>query len=172
MGRYLTCMGIIDSGQQYESDDQAVERYRYLLRTAPPDDLERAHQEAFARLTPQQRQLVLRSISAVTPETERQRLTEDPKALARAATRAEMRSPGVLERSLAPVGGGLFSSLAGAFIGSSIAHALFGGMFGGYGANDDQGGHDEHAANDDTESQSDDTGFDDADGDFGDFGDV
>ena len=27
-------------------DQQAIERYRYMLRTAPPDDIERAHEEA------------------------------------------------------------------------------------------------------------------------------
>src|SRR3712207_6947952 len=36
------------------TDQQAVERYRYLLRTAPPDKIEEAHAEAFAQLTPQQ----------------------------------------------------------------------------------------------------------------------
>ena len=33
-------------------DEQAVERYRYLLRTAPPEQIEQAHAEAFAQLTP------------------------------------------------------------------------------------------------------------------------
>ena len=28
-------------------DEQAVERYRYLLRTAPPETIEEAHAEAF-----------------------------------------------------------------------------------------------------------------------------
>jgi len=45
-------------------DRQAIERYRYMLRTAPPDDIERAHAEAFARMTPDQRQLVLRELAA------------------------------------------------------------------------------------------------------------
>src|SRR5690349_9236566 len=38
------------------SDEQALERYRYLLRTAPPEQIEQAHAEAFAQLTPDQRQ--------------------------------------------------------------------------------------------------------------------
>ena len=37
-------------------DDQAIARYRYLLRTAPPLTIEQAHAEAFAQLTPDQRQ--------------------------------------------------------------------------------------------------------------------
>ncbi len=36
-------------------DKQALERYQYMLKTAPPDDIERAHEEAFAQLTPDQR---------------------------------------------------------------------------------------------------------------------
>ncbi len=33
-------------------DEIAIERYRYLLRTAPPDKIEEVHAEAFAKLTP------------------------------------------------------------------------------------------------------------------------
>ena len=32
------------------ADEQAIARYRYLLRTAPPEAIEQAHAEAFARL--------------------------------------------------------------------------------------------------------------------------
>src|SRR3954465_1041514 len=46
------------------SDDQALERYRYLLRTAPPDQIEQAHAEAFAQLTPEQRRQGLGQLSA------------------------------------------------------------------------------------------------------------
>jgi len=152
-------MGILDP--QYDSsrpqDEQAVERYRYLLRTAPPEDLERVHGEAFAKLSPQQRQLVFRALSRELPESERARLTNEPSSLARAATRAELRQPGTLERALTPAGGGmfsnLFSSLAGAFIGSAIAHSLFGGLVAPP-ANDDA-----VAANDDADADAD-TGAD------------
>lgn len=51
---------------------------------------------------------------------------DDPKSLARAATRAEIREPGTMERAFggagAPgLGSTFLSTLAGAFIGSSIA---------------------------------------------------
>ena len=84
------------------TDQQAVERYRYLLRTAPPDQIEEAHAEAFAQLTPQQRQEVLVQLAAAVPSSERPR-SDDPRSLARAATRAEVRQPGTLERAF---GGG------------------------------------------------------------------
>lgn len=110
-------------------DQQAIERYRYMLRTAPPDDIERAHEEAFTRLTPEQRAAVLAELSKDAPESEVPS-SDDPRSLARAATRAEMREPGTIERrfgqSQVPGLGGMFmSTLAGAFIGSAIAQSFF-----------------------------------------------
>ncbi|MGH3474890.1 MAG: hypothetical protein ACRDOT_08260, partial [Aeromicrobium sp.] len=49
-------------------DDRAIERYRYLLQTAPPEQIEQAHEEAFAQLTPEQRREVLEALSTETPE--------------------------------------------------------------------------------------------------------
>src|SRR5262245_58848754 len=80
------------------TDEQAIERYRYMLRTAPPASIEEAHEEAFRRLTPEQRRLALQQLAtAATPE-ERRAASDDPKSLARLATRAEIRQPGVMER--------------------------------------------------------------------------
>ena len=112
------------------TDEQAIERYRYLLATAPPEDIERAHEEAFARLTPEQRRTVLNRLSEFVPPAEVR--GDDPTSLARTATRAELRQPGTMERAF---GGGwngpglgsfFLSSLAGAFIGSAIADSFFG----------------------------------------------
>jgi hypothetical protein len=117
------------------NEDQAIERYRYLLRTAPPEAIERVHQEAFARLTPQQRAEVLRELSAHMPTYEQTTLSQqdaDPRALARLATRAEMREPGLMERMLGRWGGGgssfgasLLTSFAAGFAGSLLANQLF-----------------------------------------------
>ena len=48
-------------------DEQAIARYRYLLRTAPPEQIEQAHAEAFAQLTADQRQQVLAQLAAAVP---------------------------------------------------------------------------------------------------------
>ena len=85
-----------------DPDEAAVERYRYMLRTAPPETIEQAHAEAFAKLTPEQRRKVLADVSAELPPAERA-TSDDPRSLARMATRAEMRNPGTMERTL---GGG------------------------------------------------------------------
>lgn len=42
-----------DPAPAQTTDEQSLERYRYMLATAPPEDIERAHEEAFARLTPE-----------------------------------------------------------------------------------------------------------------------
>jgi hypothetical protein len=133
------------------SDEQAIARYRYLLRTAPPETIEAAHADAFARLTPDQRAKVLQQLAAAIPEAERAAVGDDPASLARAATRAELRQPGTMERAWsgvstgpgfgAPGMGGLFagsflSSMAGTVLGSMIAqhfladHAHASGLFG------------------------------------------
>ena len=121
------------------SDEQAVERYRYLLRTAPPETIEEAHAEAFASLTPEQRRMVLQELSSTLSPAERAAgATEDddPRSLARLATRAEMRQPGSLERtwSAMPAGSGMgglmmgnfMSTIAGVVVGSMIADAFLG----------------------------------------------
>ncbi|MGP5688601.1 hypothetical protein [Glutamicibacter ardleyensis] len=133
-------------------DQAAVEKYRYMLRTAPPQDMERAHTEAFARLTPQQRELLHGELSAQLPATERP-ATQDPQDLARAATRAEVSRPGFMERILGQTGSGqsgpgrksmgsmaagaagglgigLLGGVAGAFIGTAIAGPLLDGFAG------------------------------------------
>jgi hypothetical protein len=132
-------------------DEQAVARYRYLLRTAPPEQIEQAHAEAFAQLTPDQRQQVLAQLAAAVPAGERPR-TDDPETLARVATRAEMRQPGTLERAFGGygpgygqgyqgqgyqrggyggpgmgsiIGGSLLGTIGGLVIGTAVADALF-----------------------------------------------
>ena len=36
--------------QPPNADEQALQRYRYMLKTAPPETIEQAHEEAFAKL--------------------------------------------------------------------------------------------------------------------------
>lgn len=120
-------------------DDQAVARYRYMLRTASPETIEQTHAEAFAKLTPEQRRRVLNELSSELPETERDtvlRAGESPTALARAATRAEIRQPGTMERTFGRIGGGpglggmmagtFLSTMAGAVIGTALAQSFLG----------------------------------------------
>ena len=115
--------------RQLSEDELAVERYRYLLRTAPPESIEAVHAEAFAKLTPQQRAEVYRTLAEQAPPGER--ITSDePAALARAATRAEMRSPGTMERSFSGAGAGGRGGMGGPSMGSMFAGSLLGTIAG------------------------------------------
>jgi hypothetical protein len=127
-----------NAGMQPDGDEQAIARYRYLVRTAPPEAIEQAHAEAFARLTPDQRRRVLAELGDELPMHERaaaQRAGDDPGALARVATRAELTRPGSLERAfgrmsaspgagMGMAGGGFGSVLAGSFLGSMAGAVL------------------------------------------------
>ena len=113
-------------------DEQAVARYRYLLRTAPPEQIEQAHAEAFAQLTTDQRQQVLAQLAAAVPSGERPR-TDDAGTLARVATRAEMRQPGTLERALGGYGPGYGSGYGPGGRGGGYGSGYVGGYGGGMG---------------------------------------
>jgi len=133
-------------------DEQAIARYRYMLQTAPPETIEQAHAEAFAKLTTEQRQMILQQLNQAAPENERGAVAaDDPQSLARAATRAEVRQPGTMERTFGGMGGGggmglggmmagsFLGSIAGVVVGSAIAQSFFGDSgFGGTGESDGQ----------------------------------
>src|SRR3954470_19163386 len=126
------------SPAQAARDAEAVRRYRYLLRTAPPEAIEQAHAEAFEQLSPDQRRQVLQQLSEGMPEYERAH-SDDPASLARMATRAELRQPGVLVQVLGPGGygpgygrgyGGGFGVGYGGFGGGGMGMGM-GGMIAG-----------------------------------------
>jgi hypothetical protein len=160
-----------DRDRTGQADAQAIDRYRYMLSTAPPEDIERAHEEAFAALTPEQRREVLRQLADHVPPSELR--GDDPASLARTATRAEMRQPGTMERAFGGGGGGFASSflpiLAGSFIGTAIASQFFANDS-GYGDGGGEGGDGSTDAGSDTGDAG--GGGDVGGGDFGggDFG--
>ena len=104
-------------------DEIAVERYRYLLRTAPPETIEQVHTEAFAKLTQEQRDLLFQQLSDGAPTGEAPRDTT-PAALASAATRQELRNPGTMERSLSGGGMGFGSMVASSLLGTVAGYVI------------------------------------------------
>jgi hypothetical protein len=163
------------------ADEIAVERYRYLLRTAPPETIEQVHLEAFSKLTDAQRTLLFEQLSADSSPSERPS-NASPSSLAHAATRQELRNPGSMERSLNSAGqrgggmgfGGTFASsllgsVTGFVIGSAIASAFMpdpSDMAGSAGA-DGSGDTGSDASTDGSTDGSGDAG---GSGDFGDGG--
>lgn len=176
-------------GHDRTEDDRAVERYRYLLRTAPPETIEQVHAEAFAKLSDEQRQRVLAELSGSLPPQERP-ASADPAAMARAATRAEYQQPGTMERTLGSrqgpglgtaIGGSLLGTVAGYVVGSALVSSFIGpsvaeggdpgGADGGEADGSDPGGADGGDAGSAAETSAGteapgDAGF----GDFGGFG--
>ncbi|MDQ3712384.1 MAG: hypothetical protein M3388_09215 [Acidobacteriota bacterium] len=163
-------------------DEQAIARYRYMLQTAPPETIEQAHAEAFAKLAPEQRQMILQQLNQAAPENERGATADDPQSLARAATRAEVRQPGTMERTFGGMGGGgmgfggmmatsFLGSIAGVVVGSAIAQSFFGDSgFGGVGESDGQNAADANQDAGETGGDATADAGEDLGGDFGDFG--
>lgn len=99
------------------ADRAAIARYDYLLQTADPHRIEQIHREAFARLTPQQREHVEARMRAEFPKDERPR-SSSADDLARAAGRSEAMQPGRLRGLLSRVrGGGAAVAAGGAAVG-------------------------------------------------------
>jgi len=120
-------------------DERAIARYTYLLRTADPEDIEKVHAEAFAKLSPEQRQMVLQRLTDDLPESERPR-SDQPADLARSATRAEMSRPGYLQGAFGGgrggmggmgmggmIAGSMLGTIAGVVVGSALADTMLGG---------------------------------------------
>ncbi|WP_254678240.1 cation-transporting ATPase [Curtobacterium sp. SGAir0471] len=84
---------------QADPDKVALAKYDYLLRTASPDQIEQVHHDAFARLTPAQRQQVRDRLNSELPPHEHLR-DDSSGGMARAMTRGEMSRPGLIRRVL------------------------------------------------------------------------
>jgi hypothetical protein len=168
--------------QPLDANEQALQRYRYMLRTAPPETIEQAHEEAFAKLTPSQRAQALRELVTETPEGERAALVggrDDPKTLARLATRSEMRQPGAVERMFGGTGKGpgmggmmggmgstILGSLVAGFVGSIVAQQFLDSI-----GDDAFGADDTSAEAGDQENDADSGDYDSGSYDSGGFGD-
>ena len=108
------------------ADDSRVEQYEELTRKVSAQTLERIHEEAFAELTPNEREAAFDTLSQ-GQEGERPIDASSP-ALAAAATRVELRHPGELGRMFGtrdgdPGSGGLFNTFVAYALGSELAFA-------------------------------------------------
>jgi hypothetical protein len=111
------------------SDDEiAVERYQYLLRTAPPETIEQVHTEAFAKLTPKQRDILFEQLTKNATNPSERPANAEPATLAQAATRAEVQQPGSMARAFG--GGGVGGPSFGSMLGSSILGTVAGYVIG------------------------------------------
>lgn len=106
-----------------DPDGRTLERYQFVVRTAPPATIEQVHAEAFARLDDDQRALIYEELSKGAGTGERP-LSSEPATLARSAVRAQARIPGSLERVVSAGGPALHGAVAGYVVASPLVSAF------------------------------------------------
>ncbi len=130
-------------GRPEDLDDYEVQqRYRQVLRNAPPEMIEDAHADAFSQLDPQERRLLAQRLRQQAQQLEspfddpydRDEQDDDPRTLARMARQAEQRNPNVLDQLFGGQQGPLSNpmvkmALAGAA--AMAARRFLGGQAGG-----------------------------------------
>jgi hypothetical protein len=141
-------MGFLDSvfgrktptPDQTTDDERAVARYEELLRSADPDDLERVHSEAFARLTPEQRDLMFQQLLDRASEPDERPADATPASLGNTATLVETRKPGTIKQIFTGPEGNrlapepdhtLYAAFAWYFLADSLAVTYWGSYDGG-----------------------------------------
>ncbi|GAA2088123.1 hypothetical protein GCM10009840_27880 [Pseudolysinimonas kribbensis] len=110
-------------GAEPPEDAAAIERYRFVVRTAPSATIEQVHAEAFARLTDAQRAVIYEELSRGAGTGERP-LSSEPATLARSVSRAQSRTPDALERVVGAGGPALLGAVAGYVVASPLVSAF------------------------------------------------
>ena len=117
------------------SDDEAVRRYDQVDRQIPPEMYEQSAQEAFARMSPQERMEFTRYLRQRAqqqnfdfPDLNQDgiddRVQRDPRELARMTTRMRQQQPGGLGALLGGGGGGGMGDM----LGNPLAKAALAGV--------------------------------------------
>ena len=130
-------VGRYDQGAPYDgiSDQEAVSRYDQVARQLPPDMYEESAQEAFARMSPQERVEFTRYLRQRAqqqnfdfPDLNQDgiddRVQRDPRELARMTTRMRQQQPGGLGALLGGGGGGGMGDM----LGNPLAKAALAGV--------------------------------------------
>jgi hypothetical protein len=120
-----------------QSNNAAAANYEQLLRTAPPESLRKVHSEAFAKLTPAQRELIFEKLLAQAQAPDERPVNANAYALAATATIVELRRPGTLKRIFDELGSNPVwnlpsSTFYGIFIGLAASAGLAFGLMGSY----------------------------------------
>ena len=116
------------------SDREAVSRYQQVATRLPPDMYQQSAEEAFARLSPQERQEFARYLQQRSqqqgldfPDFNQDGIDDryqDPRMLAQVTSRMEQQQPGILGQLLGGGGGGG----AGSMLENPLAKAALAGV--------------------------------------------
>jgi hypothetical protein len=125
-----------DQGPPHEgySDQEVLDRYNQVAPQLPPDMYQQSAEEAFARLSPQQRQEFARYLQQRSqqqglnlPDFNQDGIDDryqDPRVLAQVTSRMEQQQPGILGQLLGGGGGGG----AGNMLDNPLAKAALAGV--------------------------------------------
>ena len=115
------------------SDHEAVSRYQQVATRLPPDVYQQSAEDAFARMSPQERQEFARYLqqrsrqqSLDFPDFNQDGIDDryqDPRMLAQVTSRMEQQQPGILGQLLGGGGGG-----AGSMLDNPLAKAALAGV--------------------------------------------
>lgn len=111
---------------QPSPDRSEGEQYELLLNSAPPEVIDEIHQEAFEKLTSDQRVHVFDTMVERAADTSERPVDDTPIALAKAATTISLRGQGRLERAFADRNANIVpgSALFAVFVGYAIGCEL------------------------------------------------
>ena len=125
-----------DQGPPHEgySDQEVLDRYNQVAPQLPPDLYQQSAQEAFGRMTPQERQEFARYLQQRSqqqglkfPDFNQDGIDDryqDPQKLAQVTSRMEQQQPGILGQLLGGGGGGG----AGSMLDNPLAKAALAGV--------------------------------------------
>ena len=130
-----------DQGAPWDGidDREAVDRYRQVAPHLPPEMYQQSAEQAFSRLTPQQRlefgrylQSRARERNVSIPDFDRDGIDDrlqDPHQLARMTTQVQQRQPDPMESLLGGGGGGMGGGgMGGGMLQNPIGKAALGGI--------------------------------------------
>jgi len=140
-----------DFGRRYETgapwdgipDDEAMNRYQEVATRVPPDVYQSSAEDAFNRLSPQERREFARylqsrareqGVASQFEDLDRDGVDDrlqDPRELARVTSRMEQQQPGILGQLLGGGGGGGLGGVLGGALGGGGSAGGFGGSGGG-----------------------------------------
>ena len=129
-----------ETGRPWEgiSDDEALTRYQQVDEALPPEEYERSAEEAFSRLSPQERLEFTRFLRQRSqqkgvnfPDLNQDgiddRLQQDPHALAQMTSRMRQQQPGLLGQLLGGAGGSPLGRAALAGVAAVALKKMMGG---------------------------------------------
>ncbi|GAC1386038.1 MAG: hypothetical protein NVSMB42_06200 [Herpetosiphon sp.] len=122
------------------------DRYRYMLRNAPPEVVDQAHQQMMQQLSPDQRQQLATQMYQSMPQQNMQQqfdprqLVQNPQMMGQMMRQTEQQNPGILDQVFGGAQGALGNPLVKMALAGVAAYAAKNVLGGNMGGGNTQGG--------------------------------